>query len=135
MYIVYYVHVYNVRFMVYVYIIYIQFDSQQSENVKSGVIEYLMNRAIMVCTNEKLRDAALNRIKETMMSNRYRLKLKEKVWQRQIKQCSMQQRQEQEQDGEDFENEPYSPHSGHKLHLQDTVNTERPVHCEGQSRQ
>ena len=33
-----------------------------------------------------------------MVSNRYRLKLKEKVWQRQIKQCSMQQRQEQEQD-------------------------------------
>ena len=35
---------------------YIQTDSHQPESVKSSVIECLTNRAITVCTEEKLRD-------------------------------------------------------------------------------
>ena len=64
---------------------YIQADSHQPESVKSSVIECLTNRAITVCTEEKLRDAELTRIKEAMANNGYQPKLIEKAIQKQIK--------------------------------------------------
>ena len=53
---------------------YIQSDSHQPESVKSNVIGRLTDRAIMVCTEEKLWDAELTRIKEAIVNNEYKPK-------------------------------------------------------------
>ncbi len=67
---------------------YVQFDSHQPNNVKAGVVQCLVNRAVTVCSSVALRDAELKNIRQAMTSNGYPKKFTEKAISKQLKKAT-----------------------------------------------